>query len=186
MKMLKRKTIITILVVFGVVFLAGWYFSRTNAKANEYETAAVTRGELVATIPATGTLEPEEVVDVGTQVAGQIISFGKDKNGKTVDYGSIVETGMVLAQIDDALYKADANQAKAQLQQSQANVLSAQANLEQSNAKLYQAQRDWERAQKLGPSEALSQSTFDGYKSSYEIAKATVAVSDAALAQARA
>jgi hypothetical protein len=35
---------------------------------------------------------------------------------------------------------------------------------------LYQAERDWQRAQKLGPSEALSQSSYDAYKSGYEIA----------------
>jgi len=32
-------------------------------------------------------------------------------------------------------------------------------------------QRDWERAQKLGPSEALAQSTYDGYKAAWEAAK---------------
>ena len=39
------------------------------------------------TIGATGTLEPEEVVDVGAQVAGQILEFGKDDSGKAVSSG---------------------------------------------------------------------------------------------------
>ena len=47
--------------------------------------------------------EPEEVIDVGAQVAGQILSFGKDADGKTVDYGSHVREGTVLARIDDWL-----------------------------------------------------------------------------------
>ena len=50
--------------------------------------APVIRGDLEAVISATGTVEPEEVIDVGAQVAGKIIAFGKDKNGKPIDYGS--------------------------------------------------------------------------------------------------
>ena len=75
------------------------------------------RSDLVAMIGSTGTVEPEEVVDVGAQVAGQISAFGKDKNGKSIDYGSAVEQGTVLAQIDAALYSADMEAAQAQLQQ---------------------------------------------------------------------
>ena len=52
-----------------------------------------TIGTLGATITATGTVEPEEAIDVGAQVAGQIVEFGKDKNGKEVDYGAAVEIG---------------------------------------------------------------------------------------------
>lgn len=49
------------------------------------------RGDLTVSIIATGTVEPEEVVDVGAQVAGQIVSFGEDADGKTVDYGSVIK-----------------------------------------------------------------------------------------------
>ena len=56
----------------------------------------------------------------------------------------------------------------------------AEADLGQLKAKLYQAKRDWDRAQKLGPSEALAQSGYDAYKSAYEIAQANVAVGEAA------
>jgi multidrug efflux pump subunit AcrA (membrane-fusion protein) len=49
-----------------------------------------------------------------------------------------------------------------------------------------QAERDWKRAQKLGPSDALSQSAFDAYQAGYETAKANVTVGEAAIVQARA
>ena len=83
-------------------------------------------------------MEPEEVVDIGAQVAGRIVSFGKDKNGEEVDYGSVVEAGMVLARIDDALYAADVASAKAQLAQTKAAVQKAEADLGQLQAKLFQ------------------------------------------------
>src|SRR4029453_15374401 len=67
----------------------------------------IQRGDLVPRISATGTVEPEKVVDVGAQVAGLIQAFGKDIHGKPVDYGSVVDAHTVLARIDDALYVAD-------------------------------------------------------------------------------
>ena len=73
-----------------------------------------------------------------------------------VDYGSPVTADMVLARIDDSLYKADAASADAQLASAKAGVLRAQADLEQMKAKLTQSQNDWERAQKLGSSEACA------------------------------
>jgi HlyD family secretion protein len=146
----------------------------------------VTRGDVVAAITATGTVEPEEVINVGAQVAGMILTFGKDADGKPIDYGSRVTSGMVLANIDDSLYKADVASAEAQLAQSKAGVVRAEADLVQLRAKLTQAERDWERAQKLGPSEAMAEVTYDSYKAAYDAAKANVSVGDAAIVQAKA
>jgi HlyD family secretion protein len=151
-----------------------------------FHTVPLKRGDLVATISATGTVEPEVVVDVGAQVSGLISTFGKDKYGKVIDYGSVVNVGTVLANIDDSLYTAAVNTAKAQLQQAEANKIGADANVLQMKAKLLQAQQDWGRAQKLGPSDALAQSAYDQYKANYEVAKANVASAEAAVEQAKA
>ena len=181
------KRILVVVVVLGLAALvASWYLQRGSAQTASYRTDPVTRGDLLVSIRATGTVEPEEVVDVGAQVAGQILSFGKDANGKAVDYGSPVEAETVLAKIDDSLYSADEAQAQAQVQSANATLQRAEADLEQLKAKLNQAERDWQRAQKLGPSEALSQSTYDAYRSAYDTAVANVAVGRAAILQARA
>jgi HlyD family secretion protein len=97
----------------------------------------------------------------------------------------VVEAGTVLAQIDDALYAADLANAQAQLEQNKANVQRAESDLGQLKAKLYQAERDWRRAQKLGPSDALSQADYDAALSAFEIAKANVKVGQAAVLQAK-
>ena len=151
-----------------------------------FRTLPIQRGDLVPTISATGTVEPEKVVDVGAQVAGLIQAFGKDIHGKPVDYGSVVDAHTVLARIDDALYVADVQAAQAQLQQAQANQHNAEANVLQMAAKLTQAQQDWERAQHLGPSEALAPSAYNQYKANYDVAKANVAVAQAAVEQTKA
>ncbi len=185
---MRKRTLIVILLLAPLA-LGAWIYLRGRQgqqAAPSYRTAKVERGELLVSISATGTVEPEEVVDVGAQVAGQIVSFGTDSNGRTVDYGSPVEEGTVLARIDDSLYLAEAAQAEAQVHSARANLQRAEADLEQLKAKLQQAERDWKRAQKLGPSEAISQSAFDSYQSAYEVAQANLAVGRAAVLQAKA
>ncbi len=173
--------IAAITVVSGLLWL---WLAKENGAAN-FRLAAVTRGDLEVTVSATGTVQPEELVDVGAQVAGKIVAFGLDVDGKPVDYGSVVKAGMVLARIDDAVYSAEVSQATAQLAQARANVQRAQADLGQFKAKLFQAENDWLRAKQLGPSEALSQSDFDAAKAAYEVARANLNVGEAALRQAK-
>ena len=177
------------LVVLAMIALAGgaggWYWHVSSKPHVEYRSNKIVRGDMLATISATGTIEPEEVVDIGAQVAGQIVSFGKDTDGKPVDYRSSVTANSVLARIDDATYKADVDTAKAQLEQAKANVQKAEADRDQAEAKLYQAQRNWERAQKIGPSDALSQNDYDMYRADFLTAQANVNVAVAEIAQAK-
>lgn len=186
MKPLIQRIAIVLAALALIGAATAWYRNRSEDDAIAYQTAAVTRGDLTVSISATGTVEPEEVVDVGAQVAGQILSFGKDVNGHTVDYGSHVAKGTVLARIDDSIYASEATTAQAQVEAAQAGLQRAQADLEQYKAKLNQAQRDWQRAQKLGPSEALAQASYDAYRSAYETAQANMAVGQAAILQAKA
>ena len=180
------RTAILIVIVLSMIGAGVWWFVAKGDKSPIFRTVAVKRGDLEATISATGTVEPEEVVDVGAQVSGIISTFGKDKYGKMIDYGSPVEVGTVLARIDDSLYSAAVKAARALLQQAKANKISADANVLQMKAKLLQAQQDWDRAQKLGPSEALAKSAYDQYKASYEVGKANLAAAEASVEQTKA
>jgi HlyD family secretion protein len=184
-----RTALKVIAVVLAIVLLAAggisWSYRNKNGQTASFRTAQVTRGELLITISATGTLEPEEIVDVGAQVSGQIVSLGNDAAGKTVDYTSHVEKDAILARIDDALYQADVTTDEAQVRSNKAGVRLAEANLVQLKAKLAQAERDWQRAQKLGSSEALSQASYDSYQSAYECAKANVDVGEATIEEAK-
>src|SRR5579872_2361929 len=181
-----KKIVLIIAVMAFVGGVVGWRWSARNGRRMAFRLASVNRGDLVATISATGTLEPVEVVDVGAQVAGLILSFGKDKDGRTVDYGSSVEEGTILAKIDESVYAADLAVAKAQLEQDKAGELSAAANLEQMQARFLQAGAEWKRAQELDRSKLLAGSDFDTYKANYEIARASVDVAQAAVSQAQA
>lgn len=179
-----------IYIVIAIAFLAGigWgvrlYFSNGQEPVS-FRTAKIQRDSLTLSIGATGTVEPEELINVGAQIAGQILSFGKDRNGKTIDYGSNVEDGTILAQIDDSLYQAEVLSAEAQVIQAQASLQRSYADQNQLKAKLELARLDWERAQRLMPTESLAKASYDSYKAAYEAAQAALAVGDAAIKQAQ-
>jgi HlyD family secretion protein len=183
------KKIVIVGIFIGIALMGGGYYWRSNgASPVEYRTATVKRGNIRASISATGTVEPEEVVDVGAQVAGQIEVFGRDPRdpSKTIDYGTEVEVGTILAKIDDSLYTADVDQAKAQLAQAKANEQRAQADLLQMKAKLEQTHRDWRRAEQLGPNQGvISGLDYDTTKAAYESAVSALAVGEAAITQAK-
>lgn len=187
---MKRAIVwVVVLVMLGGGTFAAyrWYRSRDGATTTgAFRTVPATHTDIVATISATGTIVPEDVVDVGAQVNGQIASFGLDHEGKPVDYRSAIDEGAVLARIDESLYAADVATAEAQLAQAQAQVRVAEAGRGQARARLEQAQRDWDRAQKLGQSRALSQADFDASKSNFDQAQASLALSEATIGQGRA
>jgi HlyD family secretion protein len=175
-------SILGIAIVIAAVLL--WH--ARNGTQLRFTTAVIRRGDLTATITSTGTIEPVEVIDVGAQVAGLISSFGVDKNGKTVDYGSVVEEGTVLATIDDSVYAADLALNQAQLEKDKAGLLSAAASLEQAKAKLAVDEANWKRADALVQRKMLSQADYDAAKANYQMSRANVSMSEAALAQAKA
>src|SRR5437868_1467131 len=94
------------IAVGGTALYSKYYSSDSHKEPFRVEKA--TRGDLHITVRATGTVEPEETVDVGAQVVGRIKELGKDPRGttnpkyanKTVDYGTPVKKGTVLAKVD--------------------------------------------------------------------------------------
>ncbi len=175
-------------VIVALIGYFGWHWWTSQAKSRTmFNTAPVRKGNLLATVSATGTLEPREVVDIGAEVSGTITSFGKDAAGHEVDYDSPVRKGTVLARIDPALFAAAVAQTKASLAQAQANVKVAQAKLQGYQAAYVDALADWQRAQKIGTANgALAITQYDAYKSTADQAKANVVNGQASLVAAEA
>ena len=166
------KTPILAAALLLAACVAGLFWWRLHGRPNlSFRTVQVKRGDVAATISASGTIEPEEVVDVGAQVAGLISAFGLGTDGKPMDYGSTVEQGGVLAKIDDSVYAADLAVAKAQVAQDEAGEQSAAANLEQMQAKLIQTAAEWKRAQALYDAKLMAEVDYDTDKANFEVAK---------------
>ena len=153
------KIIIVSLLILGSVAAGATYYVlhvAAEPPAN-FRTTAVKKGDLLSTIGATGTVEPEEVVDVGAQVQGRVLSLGMhttqggEETAKRIDYGSVVDDGTILALIDDAVYKAQRDQAHAAVNHAEADLLQAKAKVEQTAAKVDQTEAEWSRAQRLRP-----------------------------------
>jgi HlyD family secretion protein len=181
-----KRWLLVLIPLILVVAASGaiWRYWQKASKPAGLRTEAVQRGDLVLTISATGTVEPEEVVDVGAQVAGQIKSLGTDPRdpAKSVDYCTPVTEGTILARIDDTLYKSDVDQAEAALKVAQASLKRAEADLGQMQAKFDQASRDWKRAQETVKS--LSDQEFDTYKANYYTTLSALDVGKASIVQA--
>ncbi len=172
-----KKLLFILFVLWGGGAAGLWYWNDVRSQHVSFRTASVRRGDLLATITATGTLEPEEVVDVGAQIAGEIQSFGKDPRdpGRSISYGSPVDQETVLARLDDSLFKARVAQAKANLGKAEADVLQAQA-------KLKQAERDYERARRLQARNNISAQEYDTALATWETAKAALAQAQSSVA----
>lgn len=117
-----------LIALAGVAVLAGgaWYGwlawgGRSDATQRQ-ATAVVQKGDLEDTVSATGTLQPRDYVDVGTQVSGQLRTLH-------VEIGERVEKGQLLAEIDPTVYLTRVGATEAQLKNQQAQLAERQANL---------------------------------------------------------
>ena len=173
--------VLTLLASGGAVGL--WCWSDARGQRVAFRTVPVRHGDLQTAIHATGTIEPEDVVDVGAQIAGEIQSFGADPRdpARPISYGSPVDEGTVLARLDDALLKARVGQARAKLAR-------AEADVQQAEAKRKQAERELERARKLqGRGQGfVSSQEYDNAVAESESAEAALAASQGGVAVARA
>ena len=169
---------LAIAIVAGVA-VAWWNRAHADADGPIYRTVVVTRGDVAETVTATGTVEPRDVVDVGAQVAGIIVSFGKDPDhpDQTIDYRSHVNLGTVLCQIDPTLYLADVETAKAALAQAKATLEKNIATLAELRAKVKQTSNDWKRAQDAKNS--IADTDYDAAEDNYEAATAELAMGQA-------
>jgi len=140
--------------------------------ATRYETAEVQRGDLTVTVTATGTLEPVNQVDVGSELSGIIETVAVDFNDK-------VEHGQVLARLDTDRLQAQVLESRAALQSSEAKVRETQATV-------LETRLAFERCEKLAERQLCTTGDLDAARAAYKRAQATEASSWAQVAEARA
>lgn len=154
------------LLVFAALAGGGfWYWKNAADKGPEYKTAPVSITNLIQAVTATGQLNPLTNVQVGSQVSGIITNI-------YVDFNSPVTNRQIIAQLDQATYKAIAAQAIA-------DVASAKAALELAKAEA-------ERSKTLNEAKIVAQSDYDTAQATLHQAEASVMMKQASLQQAQA
>jgi len=158
------------LVVLAIIASAWWAFSG-NATVH-YATAPVTTGPIIRTVTATGTVNPELTIIVGSYVSGVIQEL-------TCDYNTRVKRGQSCAKIDARPYQTIVDQGKA-------NLAVAIAQLQKDKASLTYAKASYERAEVLVRTNAVSKDALDVAYSTYEQALAQISFDEATIQQRQA
>ena len=125
------KVIIATVVVGGVAAIGIIASKRAGNTGVEVRTEAVAARDLVASVTASGQIEPRTKVDVSADVTGRIVRMA-------VKEGDWVEKGQFLLQIDP-------EQPLAAVQRSEAALASARAQEAQARANALNAKRVYER-----------------------------------------
>jgi HlyD family secretion protein len=159
----------------GLALLVGLFsfFLAGGGETAGYVTAEVARRDLVVSVNATGTLEPENQVDVGPEISGRIARV-------LVDFNDMVTEGQVLAELDT-------EQLQAQLAQTEASLASARANVVQSEATVEQNRALAARTEELFNRNVVSQQDLEAARADLQRAEASWqrARADASLAAAQ-
>lgn len=158
-------------LMLAVATISVWW-SVGSGSGIRYATAPVTIGPIARSISATGTVNPELTIIVGTYVSGVIQEL-------SCDYNTQVKRGQSCAKIDPRPYQSMVDQGKA-------NLAVAKAQLEKDKASLVYAKLSLERHATLVQTNAVSRDAYDNAKSVYDQALAQITFDEATIQQRQA
>jgi len=159
-----KKTFLYIIIAVAILGTAGYFLLwNSTSKDIKYRTEDISRGSIVVQVRATGTINPVQTVQVGSQVSGIIEKI-------YVDFNSEVKQGQIIARIDSTFLNA--------------SVKEAQANLERNQAQVNEAKRTFARTQELFKKNLVSQADLDAATTTHESAQAQLKQTQAALDRA--
>ena len=175
---MKRAIIVLVLLAVVAAGAGYWYFNRARVEV-AVNSVPVTRGDIIDSVGATGTVQAVTTVQVGSQVSGNIEWLG-------ADFNSIVKKGQVVARLDPSLFDAQLQQVQANLIQARANLTRANSELDRTKVQLTDAQQKFARAKELSSQRLIAQSDLDSAKIAVDTMAAGVASQQASVVQSQA
>ena len=166
-----RKTFAPVGLIVAATIGLGAYYTTRAEPAPSLTTAAVTRGDIVNVVSATGTLQAVTTVQVGSQVSGTVESLH-------ADYNSIVRKGQLLARLDASTYATALDMAQASLQ-------SAEAEVERLRVGTTAADAALTRARELTAKQLLPAADLQAAETESKTAAAQLVGAEARVVQAR-
>lgn len=169
---MRRVLTTAVLLVAAGSSIYAYYSYGRSAPEPSVATTVVTRGSVVSSVSATGTLQAVTTVQVGSQVSGAILELH-------ADFNSIVRKGQVIARLDPSLFQT-------QIEQARANLIRAEADRERLDVALADTRVKLSRAAELSSRQLIAQTELDAADVAVRSAEAQVRSSDAQVTQARA
>jgi HlyD family secretion protein len=167
------------LLIFGggavaVIALIALNAAGRRDRGESVRIAAVEPRNLVATVTASGQIEPQRSVDISADITGRIIQI-------PVREGDFVKRGDLVLRIEPSQYEAQVAQARASLSSAEASALQSRANRDQ-------AKRAWDRAQELRRQSPnlVSDEQLEQAQTSFEVAEAIYTSAQHQVSQSRA
>ena len=147
---MKLKNILIILLILGFLFAIA-YFVRTNSTSSiEYDTSSPFISSIQKTSVVTGTVIPEDEVDIKPQLNGIIDNI-------LVEEGDIVEIGQLIAII--------------KVVPDERSVYGARAQVTAARLTVQNAERQIKRAKELFEKQIISQQDYEDAELNYNTAK---------------
>lgn len=169
---LRFSRVAALLAIVVIAIIAAVYFWRVRQSPVHYVTAPITRGPIIRSVIATGTVNPVTTVQVGSYVSGPIQEI-------YADFNAPVKAGQLIAKIDPRPFAV-------KVAESQAALANARAQLGKDIADRDYKQVTWRRNQRLYNSDAVSKDTLDSAYSAAAQAVAQVALDRANIQQQQA
>ena len=167
-----RRIFLALLILGGAVTAYGYYSVRTVEFVPDVSTVAVTEGDIVDTVGATGALEAVTTVQVGSQVSGIIQELH-------VDFNSIVREGDVILRLDPSLFET-------QLEQARANLLRSEAEAERLSVAVDDAAAQLRRSRELAAGDLISETELEAAEVKLRSAEAQLKSAEAQVRQSQA
>jgi HlyD family secretion protein len=170
----RAKWSIGIIALIALVAVVGLSAAKRGNKGVEVRTEAVQPRDLVASVTASGQVQPRSKVDVSADVTGRIVRL-------SVREGQMVTRGQFLLQIDPA-------QAQAAVQRSVAAVSAAKAQEAQARANFQQSQNNFQRTAEIRKTNAtlISDEQLEQLRTQMEVNEALAQAAMHQVAQAEA
>ena len=128
-KAVMRRILVLLVIAMAAsaaVFVSFRQWNRAQPES-AYRFAKVDRGDIVAMVNATGTVNPITTVIVGSQLSGQVVEI-------LADYNSEVRANQVVARLNSDQIRARLDAARADLAQMRANKLVQEAQVDRARA----------------------------------------------------
>ena len=157
----RRRVWLWLIVLVALAAAGAAGIRSRRAEAPVYVTDAVREAPLRVTVTATGTLQPTNQVDVGSEISGII-------DRVFVDFNDNVTQGQIIAQLDTQTLEARAASTRASLAVAEASLAQAQATVTEARAKAA-------RSRELAARNIASQQTLETDEAAAQRAVAAVA-----------